>query len=261
MSLTKYDEKQRHLLNTIIEPTGKTIDELAAQAVRYCYIHAESVEVLQADPTKLQNMEAALRDPRTRPQNLIPVDDTGDSLSLSNIMFNGINGEEAVATLGAYDEYLKRVPSSFEDHFWFTRFAASGMMILEQHVVMPQVCEIPGAFDLYNKHKSEFIDTMPADHSLAQGSAATSSTASSANCNPLPITREEAEIIADDFAALSTRQFNVPEDYLDEGGFQSWKVVGINFRPLMYEVLFLNIDTPIPYTRDDLIDLLTESSK
>ncbi|KAA1472931.1 hypothetical protein DENSPDRAFT_930631 [Dentipellis sp. KUC8613] len=285
MSLANYNEKQRHLLNTIIEPTGKTIDELAAQVVHYCCLHAKSVEILQAEPTKLRNMEATLRDPRTRPQNLIPFEGAGDSLSLSNIMFNGTNSEEAVVTLSAYDEYLKRVPSSFEDHFWFSCLAASGMMILEQRVITPQVSKMPGGFELFNKRKSELYAEMmkrefprgsgrgtkevpqpspnivarPMEQPTAQESM--SSPSHSTSCDPLSFTREEAEVIADDFAALSTRRFNLPESYFDEGGSQSWKVVGIDFRTLMYDVLFSNLDTQIPYTRDDLVDLLTESSK
>ena len=102
-----YTKREQNLLSRIVPPSGRTLEDLASTKAHYVNLHDHASEVLRTDIPKMRYLYSILRDPKTSPENVVPGPlDGGTILSLAH---NPVN------TLKAYEDYLSRGPSTYEE--------------------------------------------------------------------------------------------------------------------------------------------------
>lgn len=113
-SQVSYATKELELLQLITEPSGKTVEQLAQQMIKYERVQVRAAEVFALDPTKLESMQKIVCDPITRPHNFFSLDDPRVNICMFGPK-GAVKVNELKAALARYDEVLKKQCVTFEE--------------------------------------------------------------------------------------------------------------------------------------------------
>jgi hypothetical protein len=103
-----YTKKQLQLLNYAVEPSGKTVDELARTTAGYLIVSAHASEALEKDPTRVRELDRLVSDPATRPPHLTPMD--------AGLIEVGKDERwDAMELLARYDAILAKPPKTIDE--------------------------------------------------------------------------------------------------------------------------------------------------
>jgi hypothetical protein len=83
-----YTKKESRLLQLVMQPSGKTIEQLAQQMVEYEHVQVHGAEIFTTDPTQLQRMSKMTHDPEVQPANFFSLNDPGATIHMfSQLLF------------------------------------------------------------------------------------------------------------------------------------------------------------------------------
>lgn len=68
-SQVPYTTEELGILQLVTQPSGKTIEQLAQQMIKYERVQVRAAEVFALDPTKLESLQKIACNPKTRPPN------------------------------------------------------------------------------------------------------------------------------------------------------------------------------------------------
>jgi hypothetical protein len=109
-----YTKKESRLLQLVMQPSGKTIEQLAQQMVEYERVQVRGAEIFTTDPTKLQRMSKMTHDSEARPANFFSLNNPGATIRMFGEK-GSVRVNELKAALASYDEILKKDRVTFEE--------------------------------------------------------------------------------------------------------------------------------------------------
>ena len=102
-----YTKKEQNLLNRVVPPSGRTLADLTSIKARYVNLHNRASRILHTDIPRMRHLYSILRDPKMRPANVVPGPLDGGSIRCL--------AHDPVNTFEAYEEFLSREPTTFEE--------------------------------------------------------------------------------------------------------------------------------------------------
>ena len=109
-----YTKREQNLLSRVIPPSGMTLEVLANAKAHYVNLQGHAAKVLRTDIPRMEHLYSIIRDPKMRPANVVPgPSDGGTILCLAH---------DPVNTFKAYEEFLSREPTTFEESVFLLFF-------------------------------------------------------------------------------------------------------------------------------------------
>ncbi|TFY57924.1 hypothetical protein EVG20_g8355 [Dentipellis fragilis] len=150
----KFTKRELSLLNLVVQPSNRTVEQLAQRSVDYSRMHTKAVDVLRLDDARYERMAASLRDPQTRPKEVIAVDDLKSIRDTFGVP-SAPNWPVIMKTVDAYDVYLAKEPQTFEDYSWRSRYAAAGAALFREFLVAVPLSDVKDGLSAFTKRRTQ----------------------------------------------------------------------------------------------------------
>jgi hypothetical protein len=110
-----YTKKERRIIDTILEPSGKTIEQIALQITEYTVIHAQAAEILITNRARHAELVKDLEE-NPKMSHVVFIDGEKKNLGQNNLgiwQYQDRPGE-LWELLSQYDKFLQIEPTDYD---------------------------------------------------------------------------------------------------------------------------------------------------
>jgi hypothetical protein len=112
-----YTQNERRALDSILEPTGKTLEQLAQQITNYSIVHAQASQILATDRPRRTQLFKELRESPVASQITFIDAQKPTPLGPRGLGIHEYQDrpEELWEMLSQYDDFIRQEPQTFEE--------------------------------------------------------------------------------------------------------------------------------------------------
>ncbi|KAF8315930.1 hypothetical protein DL93DRAFT_2227203 [Clavulina sp. PMI_390] len=150
----RLSSKDLQLLQTKVQPSGKTIEELAIQMTRYSQVSNTGARVMRSDPTRARLLLETIKDPNTKPQSIRIIE---------HVHAYNYTRDQLRTKIAQMDRYLESDPVTFEDHFLQNFVATQATILVNEYWVLRPLKNMPSKLSAWRKRYTELNRLLPKD--------------------------------------------------------------------------------------------------